>query len=128
VPPSPQRVGDVLPFPQPRQPSVTEPDWRKVPQPKPVQIRPPKGAPNILLILLDDKTQGAVWSLAGETADVGMDAYSPVTDDYDPLGQQVHRADRKDYGEAQGPGRFRKPGAVVIARTGPALGPIALVR
>jgi hypothetical protein len=30
------------------------------------------------------KTQGAVWSLAGETADVGMDAYSPVTDDYDP--------------------------------------------
>lgn len=31
-----------------------------------------------------EKTQGAVWSLAGETADVGMDAYSPVTDDYDP--------------------------------------------
>jgi hypothetical protein len=27
---------------------------------------------------------GAVHSLAGETADVGMDAYSPVTDDYDP--------------------------------------------
>lgn len=31
-----------------------------------------------------EKTQGAVWSLAGETADVGKDAYSPVTDDYDP--------------------------------------------
>ena len=31
-----------------------------------------------------EKTQGAVWSLAGETADVGTDAYSPVTDDYDP--------------------------------------------
>ena len=31
-----------------------------------------------------EKTQGAVYSLAGETADVGMDAYSPVTDDYDP--------------------------------------------
>jgi arylsulfatase len=30
------------------------------------------------------KTHGAVWSLAGETADVGVDAYSPVTDDYDP--------------------------------------------
>lgn len=30
-----------------------------------------------------EKTQGAVWSLAGETADVGKDAYSPVTDDYD---------------------------------------------
>lgn len=31
-----------------------------------------------------DKTQGAVYSLAGETADVGIDAYSPVTDAYDP--------------------------------------------
>jgi hypothetical protein len=31
-----------------------------------------------------NKTQGAVWSLAGETADIGKDAYSPVCDDYDP--------------------------------------------
>jgi arylsulfatase A-like enzyme len=31
-----------------------------------------------------DKTMGAIYSLAGETADVGMDAWSPVTDDYDP--------------------------------------------
>ena len=31
-----------------------------------------------------DKTQGAIYSLAGETADVGVDAWSPVTDDYDP--------------------------------------------
>lgn len=31
-----------------------------------------------------EETHGAVWSLAGETADVGKDAYSPVTDDYDP--------------------------------------------
>jgi hypothetical protein len=27
---------------------------------------------------------GAVYSLAGETAHVGLDAYSPVTNDYDP--------------------------------------------
>jgi hypothetical protein len=27
---------------------------------------------------------GAIYSLAGETADVGLDAFSPVTDDYDP--------------------------------------------
>ena len=27
---------------------------------------------------------GALYSLAAETADIGMDAYSPVTDDYDP--------------------------------------------
>ncbi|MCX5390552.1 arylsulfatase [Streptomyces sp. NBC_00094] len=31
-----------------------------------------------------DRTMGAIYSLAGETADVGMDAWSPVTDDYDP--------------------------------------------
>ena len=31
-----------------------------------------------------EKTMGAVYSLAGETADVGLDAWSPVTDDYDP--------------------------------------------
>ena len=30
------------------------------------------------------RTQGAVWSLAGETADAGMEAYAPVTDGYDP--------------------------------------------
>jgi arylsulfatase len=30
-----------------------------------------------------DHTMGAVYSLAGETADVGVDAFSPVTDDYD---------------------------------------------
>lgn len=31
---------------------------------------------------------GAIYSLAGETADVGMDAFSPVTDDYDPWDNQ----------------------------------------
>ena len=31
-----------------------------------------------------DKTMGALYSLAAETADIGRDAYSPVTNDYDP--------------------------------------------
>ena len=31
-----------------------------------------------------EKTMGAIYSLAGETADVGFDAYSPVCKDYDP--------------------------------------------
>ena len=30
------------------------------------------------------KTMGALYSLAAETADVGKDAFSPVTKDYDP--------------------------------------------
>jgi hypothetical protein len=31
-----------------------------------------------------EKTMDAIYSLAGETADVGIDAWSPVTTDYDP--------------------------------------------
>ena len=31
-----------------------------------------------------EKTHGAVWSLAGEMADVGKDGYSPDCDDYQP--------------------------------------------
>jgi arylsulfatase len=31
-----------------------------------------------------EKTMGALYSLAAETADVGIDAFSPVTTDYDP--------------------------------------------
>jgi len=30
------------------------------------------------------KTMGTLYSLAAETADIGKDAYSPVTKDYDP--------------------------------------------
>lgn len=45
--------GEVLPFLPPKQPPITEPDWRKVPQPTPFKVRPPEGAPNVLLVLLD---------------------------------------------------------------------------
>ncbi len=31
-----------------------------------------------------EKTMGALYSLAAETANVGEDAFSPVTKDYDP--------------------------------------------
>ncbi len=31
-----------------------------------------------------EKTMGSLYSLAAETADVGRDSYSLVTDDYDP--------------------------------------------
>ncbi|MEJ8845827.1 arylsulfatase [Variovorax rhizosphaerae] len=45
--------GEVLPFLPPKHDPITEPDWRKVPQPKPFIVRPPKGAPNVLIVLLD---------------------------------------------------------------------------
>ena len=51
--PTAPKMGEVLPIAAPRQPPITEPDWRKVPQPEPFIVRPPKGAPNVLLILLD---------------------------------------------------------------------------
>ena len=43
--PAAPKMGEVLPIAAPKQPPITEPDWRKVPQPKPLSIRPPKGAP-----------------------------------------------------------------------------------
>jgi hypothetical protein len=33
-----------------------------------------------------EKRWEAIYSLAGETPDVGIDAWSPVTTDYDPYG------------------------------------------
>jgi arylsulfatase A-like enzyme len=45
--------GRVLPILPPKQPPITEPDWRKVPAPKSFRVRPPKGAPNVLIILQD---------------------------------------------------------------------------
>lgn len=51
--PSPPRMGEVLPIQLPKQPPITEVDWRKVPLPLRAEIRPPKGAPNIVIVLLD---------------------------------------------------------------------------
>ena len=51
--PTAYKLGEVLPILPPKQPPITEPDWRKVPRPEPFKVRPPEGAPNILLILLD---------------------------------------------------------------------------
>ncbi|MFY9795908.1 MAG: hypothetical protein WBF33_13285 [Candidatus Nitrosopolaris sp.] len=44
---------EILPILPPMQQPITEPDWRKVPQPKPFVVRPPKDAPNVALVLLD---------------------------------------------------------------------------
>src|SRR5688572_16223879 len=50
---TPGMTGEVLPILPPKQPPITEPDWRKVPQPKPFVVRPPQGAPNVVIVLLD---------------------------------------------------------------------------
>ena len=50
---APGETGASLPILPPKQPAITEPDWRKVPQPKPFVVRPPQGAPNVVIVLLD---------------------------------------------------------------------------
>jgi arylsulfatase A-like enzyme len=47
------KMGEVLPIPEPKQDPITEPDWRKVPMPKRFQVRPPQGAPNVVIVLMD---------------------------------------------------------------------------
>jgi arylsulfatase len=47
------KPGEVLPFPEPRYKPIEEPDWRKVEPPPQFKVRPPAGAPNVVVVLLD---------------------------------------------------------------------------
>jgi arylsulfatase A-like enzyme len=51
--PEERPLGEVLPFPPPRYEPVTEADWRNVNPPPRQEIRPPEGAPNVVIVLLD---------------------------------------------------------------------------
>jgi arylsulfatase A-like enzyme len=47
------QLGEVLPIMPPKQPPITEPDWRKVPAPPRFEVKPPKDAPNVVIVLMD---------------------------------------------------------------------------
>lgn len=47
------KVGEVLPIQPPKRPRITEMDWRKIPSPPRFEVKPPKGAPNVVIVLLD---------------------------------------------------------------------------
>ncbi len=47
------QLGEVLPIPPPRYEPVSEPDWRRVSPPERFEVRPPMGAPNVLIVLMD---------------------------------------------------------------------------
>lgn len=64
--PAAPKMGEVLPIAAPKQPPITEPDWRKVPQPKSFVVRPPKGAPNVLLVLLDQVSYSDPSTFGGQ--------------------------------------------------------------
>jgi arylsulfatase A-like enzyme len=48
-----QKIGEVLPIEPPSRPPITEIDYRKVPPPKRFEVKPPKGAPNVIIVLMD---------------------------------------------------------------------------
>lgn len=44
----------ILPVPEPQRPAITELDVRRATAPPRFQLRAPKGAPNVVIVLLDD--------------------------------------------------------------------------
>src|SRR5256885_16241491 len=44
----------VLPCPEPKPPTITEPDARHAKAPPRFEVKAPKGAPNVVVVLLDD--------------------------------------------------------------------------
>ena len=47
------KMGEILPIPPPKRELITEVDYRKVKPPPRFEVKPPKGAPNIVICLMD---------------------------------------------------------------------------
>jgi len=63
----------VLPIPQPARPPITETDARNATPPPRFQVTAPKGAPNVVIILLDDLGFGATSTYGGPIATPTLD-------------------------------------------------------
>ncbi|HYV19106.1 MAG TPA: arylsulfatase [Verrucomicrobiae bacterium] len=67
--PAARAAGDldrtVLPIPEPTPPSITEPDARKATAPPRFQVKAPAGAPNVLIVLIDDMGFGHSSAFGG---------------------------------------------------------------
>ena len=55
----------VLPIPEPSYPPITELDVRKATPPPRFEVKPPAGAPNVLLVLIDDMGFGVPSAFGG---------------------------------------------------------------
>jgi arylsulfatase A-like enzyme len=55
----------VLPLAEPKRPTYTELDARTVKPPAPVEVKAPKGAPNVVIVLIDDMGFGVPGSFGG---------------------------------------------------------------
>lgn len=47
------KLGEVLPMDAPKYPPITELDYRNVKPPPRFEVKPPKGAPNVIIVLMD---------------------------------------------------------------------------
>jgi arylsulfatase len=69
APATPTRTGaldrTVLPIPEPSHPPITELDARKVTPPPRFQVKAPEGAPNVLIVLIDDMGFGMSSAFGG---------------------------------------------------------------
>ncbi len=55
----------ILPIPEPERPTYSELDVRNVETPKRFQVKAPKGAPNVVIVLIDDVGFGATTTFGG---------------------------------------------------------------
>ena len=63
----------VLPIAEPKRPTYTEIDARKAKMPAPFDIKAPKGAPNVVIVLIDDLGFGATSTFGGPIKTEALD-------------------------------------------------------
>jgi arylsulfatase len=64
----------VLPIPQPTYPPATELDARNAKAPPPFEVKAPEGAPNVVIVLIDDIGFGTAGSFGGPIATPTLDS------------------------------------------------------
>ena len=75
--PAPARVAapvdrTILPISPPQYPPITELDARKATPPPRFEVKPPRGAPNVVIVLIDDMGFGQPSTFGGDVAVPGL--------------------------------------------------------
>jgi len=63
----------VLPIAEPKRPTYTEIDAREAKMPAPFAVKAPKGAPNVVIVLIDDLGFGATSTFGGPIKTEALD-------------------------------------------------------